>query len=310
LSKKLLIAIVGPTAVGKTALAIHIAEKYKTEILSADSRQFYKEMEIGTAKPNASELNRIPHHFVNNLSIHDAYNAGKYEKEALICLDKLFSTYDTAIMVGGSGLFVNALCNGFDELPDADDSLRTKYDTILKEQGIAVIQQELQEKDPIYYEMVDKNNPRRLIRALEVIHNTGLPYSQFRKKEAKTRSFSVCKIGLTMDKEELRKRIDKRVDEMFAMGWLEECMKLYPYKELNALRTVGYTELFDFIEGKADWDTTVQNIKTNTWHYAKRQLTWFKKDKDVKWFSPVDILEIEKYIDHIHTNLVSYDRYP
>jgi len=297
LSKKLLIAIVGPTAVGKTAVAIDIAQKFHTEIVSADSRQFYREMEIGTAKPTVGELNKIPHHFINNLSVHDEYNAGKYEKEALTCLTNLFKTHDKVILAGGSGLFVNALCNGFDELPDGDTELRTKYEKVLKEEGIVVLQKEVEEKDPEYYSVVDKNNPRRLIRALEVIHQTGLPYSQFRKKKTVTRDFSIRKIGLQLDKEVLRERIDKRVDEMLANGWLDECKKLYEYRELNALRTVGYTELFDFIAGKNDWNTTVENIKTNTWHYAKRQLTWFKKDGEIKWFSPNDMEGICRYIE-------------
>jgi len=286
LSNKLLIAIVGPTAVGNTAIAIDIALKLKTEILSADSRQFYREMEIGTAKPSAQELNKVPHHFINNLSIHDEYNAGKYEKEALACLSTLFKNHDKVVLAGGSGLFINALCNGFDELPDADLQLRETYEKILRDKGITVIQQELAEKDKAYYDIVDRNNPRRLIRALEVIHQTGLPYSQFRKKKVATRDFSVLKIGLQLEKEELIQRIDKRIDDMLAAGWLDECKNLYSYKELNALKTVGYTELFDFIAGKNDWSTTVQNIKTNTWHYAKRQITWFKKDKEIKWFSP------------------------
>jgi tRNA dimethylallyltransferase len=298
LSKKLLIAIVGPTAVGKTTVAIDIAQKFHTEILSADSRQFYREMEIGTAKPTAEELNKVPHHFINNLSVQDEYNAGKYEKEALACLTSLFKTHDKVVLAGGSGLFINALCNGFDELPDGDAELRAKYELVLKEEGIGAIQKEVEEKDPEYYSVVDKNNPRRLIRALEVMHQTGLPYSQFRKKKTVTRDFSILKIGLQLDKEVLRERIDKRVDEMLSNGWLDECKKLYEYRELNALRTVGYTELFDFIADKNYWNTTVQNIKTNTWHYAKRQLTWFKKDAEIKWFSPNDMPEIVAYINN------------
>jgi tRNA dimethylallyltransferase len=296
LLNKLLIAIVGPTAVGKTAVSLKLAAQFNTEILSADSRQFYREMEIGTAKPTGEELQKVSHHFINNLSIQDDYNAGKYEKEALVCLSGLFKTHDKAILVGGSGLFVNALCEGFDELPDGNTELRVKYEDVLKNKGIEVIQKELEEKDPAYYETVDKNNPRRLIRALEVIHQTGLPYSQFRKKEPKNRGFKTLKIGLDLEKEELKERINKRVDEMLVNGWLEECKELYKYRKLNALKTVGYTELFDFIVGKNDWNITVQNIKTNTWHYAKRQLTWFKKDSDIKWFSPDDLPAIMEYI--------------
>jgi tRNA dimethylallyltransferase len=296
LSQRLLIAIVGPTAVGKTALSINLAEHFNTEIISADSRQFYKEMEIGTAKPSAAELKKVPHHFINNLSIKNEYNVGKFEKEALACLDKLFQNHEKMIMVGGSGLFVNAVCHGFDELPEADLELRKKYEDLLLQKGIEPLQQELKEKDPAYYETVDRRNPRRLIRALEVFHQTGKPYSQFRKKGGKERNFNFLKIGLELDREILRTRIDKRVDEMIAMGWLEECRQLLPYKNLNALKTVGYSELFDFLEEKCDWDTAIQNIKTNTWHYAKRQLTWFKKDKDIKWFAPN---ELESILNHI-----------
>jgi len=298
LSNKLLIAIVGPTAVGKTAVAINLAEELHTEIVSADSRQFYREMEIGTAKPTAEELKKVPHHFINNLSIHDEYNAGKYEKEAVTCLAKLFEKHDKIILVGGSGLFIDALCNGFDELPEADLKLRERYEDVLKNEGISALQQELQSKDPDYYNEVDKNNPRRLIRALEVINQTGLPYSQIRKRKVAQRDFAIIKIGLNLDKEILRERIDKRVDDMLTAGWLDECKSLYEYRNLNALRTVGYTELFDFIAGKNDWETTVQNIKTNTWHYAKRQLTWFKKDKDIKWFYPTEIEAIQSHINN------------
>lgn len=296
MSTKLLIAIVGATAVGKTAIAIKLAQELSTEILSADSRQFYREMEIGTAKPSTEELKIVKHHFINNLSIQDEYNAGKYELEALACLEELFKKHDKVVLAGGSGMFVDALCKGFDKLPEADIVLREKYETLLKDKGIEPLQNELQEKDPVYYSEVDKNNPRRLIRALEVIHQTGQPYSKFRTRKPAQRSFSILKIGLNMDKELLRERIDKRVDEMLANGWLGECEALYAYRNLNALRTVGYTELFDFIDGKIDWPTTVQNIKTNTWHYAKRQLTWFKKDKEIKWFGPEKYTEIRNTV--------------
>jgi tRNA dimethylallyltransferase len=296
LSKHVLIAIVGPTAAGKTALSIQLAKRFKTEILSADSRQFYREMEIGTAKPSAEELAEVPHHFINNLSIHDEYNAGKYEKEALACLDSLFKTHEKVLLVGGSGLFVNALCHGFDALPEGDAVLRARYEEIVKEKGIEPLQEELKKVDPEYYKEVDVNNHRRLIRALEVFHQTGLPFSHFRKKKTVQRDFTVIKIGLMPDKEVLRKRIDKRIDDMLEAGWLDECIKLYANRNLNALKTVGYTELFDFIEGKTDWNTTVKNIKTYTWHYAKRQLTWFKKDREIKWFSPDEPGVIEEWI--------------
>jgi len=281
---KTLIAIVGPTAVGKTALSIQVAEKLHTEIVSADSRQFYREMEIGTAKPTAEELKKVTHHFINTLYIDDDYSVGNYEIDALQCLEELFKTHDNVLLTGGSGLFVKAVCDGLDKLPSGSKEIREHYENLFKEKGLEPLQIELLDKDRNYFDTVDKQNPRRLIRALEVINLTGKPYSEFRKRKPAERNFGVVKIGLNMDKEILRKRIDQRVDNMLAAGWLEECKKLYPYRHLNSLKTVGYTELFDFIEGKTDWETTVTNIKTNTWHYAKRQLTWFKKDKEVKWF--------------------------
>ncbi len=258
------------------------------EIVSADSRQFYREMEIGTAKPSAEELQKVKHHFINSLSIQDDYSVGDYEKDALKRLDELFKNYDTVILLGGSGLFVNAVCEGLDTLPSGDKEIREHYEKLFSEKGLEPLQQELKEKDPAYFEIVDKQNPRRLIRALEIISLTGKPYSDFRKKTPAKRDFSVIKIGLNLDKEILRKRIDQRVNEMLVNGWLEECRKLYPFRNLNALKTVGYSELFDFIEGKTDWTTTISSIKTNTWHYAKRQLTWFRKDKEVTWFSPLE----------------------
>jgi tRNA dimethylallyltransferase len=280
---KTLIAIVGPTAVGKTALSVKLAEKLHTEIVSADSRQFYREMEIGTAKPSAEELKRVRHHFINSLSINDAYSVGDYEKYALQCLEELFKTHDKVILVGGSGLFVKALCEGLDKLPPGDKEIREHYEKLFKEKGLEPLQNELKEKDPLYFETVDRQNPRRLIRALEVIKQTGKPYSEFRQRKPAGRNFKVIKIGLYMDKEILRNRIDQRVAEMLKAGWLDECKRLYDYRNVNALKTVGYAELFDFIAGKTDWKTTENNIKTNTWHYAKRQMTWFNKDKEIQW---------------------------
>lgn len=292
---KTLIAIVGPTAVGKTALSIKLAEKLHTEIVSADSRQFYREMEIGTAKPSKEELKKVPQHFINSLYIDDDYSVGNYETDALQCLEELFKTHDKVLLTGGSGLFVKAVCEGLDKLPSGNKEIREHYENLFKEKGLEPLQIELLDKDRSYFDTVDKKNPRRLIRALEVINLTGKPYSEFRQRKPGKRNFEVVKIGLNMDKEILRKRIDQRVDEMLATGWLQECKELYPYRHLNSLKTVGYTELFDFIEGKTDWETTVTNIKTNTWHYAKRQLTWFKKDKEVKWFTKEE--EVMKFLE-------------
>ena len=292
---KTLIAIVGPTAVGKTAVSILLAEKLHTEIVSADSRQFYREMEIGTAKPSAEELKKVTHHFINTLYIDDDYSVGNYEIDALQCLEELFKTHDKVLLTGGSGLFVKAVCEGLDKLPSGDKGIREHYENLYKEKGLEPLQIELLDKDRNYFDAVDKQNPRRLIRALEVINLTGKPYSEFRKRKPAERNFEVVKIGLNVDKELLRKRIDQRVDEMLAAGWLEECKRLYPYRHLNSLKTVGYTELFEFIEGKTDWETTVTNIKTNTWHYAKRQLTWFKKDKEIQWFTGEE--EVIKFLE-------------
>ena len=292
---KTLIAIVGPTAVGKTAVSILLAEKLHTEIVSADSRQFYREMEIGTAKPSAEELKKVTHHFINTLYIDDDYSVGNYEIDALQCLEELFKTHDKVLLTGGSGLFVKAVCEGLDKLPSGDKGIREHYENLYKEKGLEPLQIELLDKDRNYFDAVDKQNPRRLIRALEVINLTGKPYSEFRKRKPAERNFEVVKIGLNVDKELLRKRIDQRVDEMLGTGWLEECKRLYPYRHLNSLKTVGYTELFEFIEGKTDWETTVTNIKTNTWHYAKRQLTWFKKDKEIGWFTGEE--EVMKFLE-------------
>lgn len=289
MTEKTLIVIVGPTAVGKTALSVKLAEKLNTEIVSADSRQFYREMNIGTAKPSAEELKRVKHHFINSLSIQDDYSVGDYEKDALKCLDGLFKKHDKVFLVGGSGLYVNAVCEGLDTLPPGDKQIREYYEKLFSEKGLEPLQKELKEKDITYFETVDKQNPRRLIRALEIINITGKPYSSFRKRKPAKRNFNVVKIGLSLDKELLKKRINQRVDDMLASGWLEECRELYPYRNLNALKTVGYTELFDFIEGKTDWETTVINIKTNTWHYAKRQFTWFRKDTGIEWFEAGDL---------------------
>jgi tRNA dimethylallyltransferase len=294
---KTLITISGPTAAGKTVVAIKLAEIWHTEIVSADSRQFYKEMEIGTAKPTAEELQKVQHHFINSLSIQQDYSVGHYEKDALQCLETLFVKYDKVLLVGGSGLFIKAVCEGLDTLPPGDAQIREHYEKLYTEEGMEPLQKELQAKDPLYFETVDRQNPRRLIRALEVINLTGKPYSEFRKRKPAARDFSVIKIGLNMEKELLRKRIGQRVDEMLASGWLDECKRLYPYRNVNALKTVGYTELFDFIDDKTDWDNTITNIKTNTWHYAKRQLTWFKKDKEVKWFEASEECEILKHIE-------------
>ncbi len=293
----LLIVVTGPTAAGKTAFSITLAKHFKTEIISADSRQFYREMEIGTAKPTRSELEQAPHHFINSHSIHDSYSAGKYETEALECIEKLFKKHDKLVMTGGSLLFINAVCEGLDALPQADAAIREKYNRLLLEQGIAALQQELKIKDPDYYKNADIHNPRRLIRALEVTELCGLPYSAMRSRQPKKRSFDIIKIGLKTQKGQLTEAINRRVDDMLRRGWLDECKKLYPYRHLNALQTVGYKEIFGFLDGKYNWADTVERIKIETRHYAKRQLTWLKREKDMVWFLPSQTGEAIQHID-------------
>jgi tRNA dimethylallyltransferase len=282
-SGKELIVIAGPTAVGKTRYAIELAQKYGTEIISADSRQFYRELRIGTAAPTPEELAAAPHHFIGNLSIHDYYNVSIYEQEALKLLDKLFETHKRVIAVGGSGLYIDALCYGIDELPDADEELRAEIKRRFAEEGIRYLQEEVKRLDPAFYEIVDRNNPKRLQRALEVCLATGKPYSSLRTNQRKQRPFKISKYVLTMEREQLYDRINRRVDLMMEAGLQEEVRGLLPYKKLNALNTVGYKELFRYFDGEISLDQAVTDIKTNSRRYAKRQLTWFKRYDDFEW---------------------------
>ncbi len=293
---KLLIVIVGSTAIGKTALSIELAKEFNTEIISADSRQFYKEINIGTSKPTQKELNTIKHHFINNLSIFDYYNVSKFENQALDCLKKIFSLKKYAIMVGGSGLYINAVCYGIDELPEPDNSLREKLKNIYKSSGIEPLKNELKKLDPEYYSIVDLANPKRIMRALEVCLTTGKTYTSLRNQQAKERNFNIVKIGLNRKREELFYMINKRVDLMIKQGLLNEVKNLYKYKNLNALNTVGYKELFDYLDDKLSLEKAIENIKTNTRRYAKRQLTWFKKDSSIHWFHPDEKQKIINFI--------------
>lgn len=297
---KSLIVLVGPTAIGKTAASIHIAEAFNCPIVSADSRQFFKEMSIGTAKPSAEEMQGVPHYFIDSHSITDEFNVGKYETEAIALLDTLFKTNDTVLLVGGSGLYIDAICKGFDELPEADAEVRTKINSLLEEKGIEALQELLKELDPEYYSKVDLQNPQRMSRALEVCLTTGEPYSALRKGNIKKRDFNIIKIGLNTEREVLYERINKRVDIMMQQGLLEEVKKLLPQKHLNALQTVGYSELFDFLENKTDLNSAVDSIKQNTRKFAKRQLTWFRRDEEIKWFEPN---ETEKILQFLKTKL-------
>ncbi|HTK19423.1 MAG TPA: tRNA (adenosine(37)-N6)-dimethylallyltransferase MiaA [Mucilaginibacter sp.] len=298
-SPKKLIVIAGPTAVGKTAAAIKLAQQLKTEIISADSRQFYREMSIGTAKPDAAELAQAKHHFIDSHSITENFTVGNFEKEALQLLDELFKTCDKVIMVGGSGLFIQAVTQGFDDLPTADPEIREELNRELAKNGIERLQQKLKEADLNYYNQVDLNNPQRLIRALEVFEATGKPFSSYRKATINTRPFESIKIVLDLPREELYNRINQRVDMMVEQGLIEEVRSLLPYRHLNALNTVGYTELFDHFDGKTDLLTAIDLIKQSTRRFAKRQLTWFRKDKDMKWIRADDPNLIGEIIQQI-----------
>ncbi|POY38375.1 tRNA (adenosine(37)-N6)-dimethylallyltransferase MiaA [Solitalea longa] len=286
---KKLIVVVGPTAVGKTRTAIELAKHFKTEILSADSRQFFKEISIGTAKPEDAELAEAKHHFINSHSIFDEINAGRFEVEALALLEQLFQKYDTLIMVGGSGLYINALCDGLDDLPKADESLRQQIVERYENEGLSYLQQEVERLDPEYFKQVDVNNPQRLMRALEVCLMTGEPFSTFRTKETKNRPFQIIKIGLNLPREELYQRINHRVDLMVNAGLVEEVQSMEASKHIYALQTVGYTELFDYFEGKHDLQKAIDLIKQNTRRFAKRQITWFNRDKGTHWFQPEEV---------------------
>ncbi len=292
MKNKTLIVLVGPTAIGKTALSIDIAKALNTEIISCDSRQFFSEMKIGTAPPSAEELSAVKHHFIRHLSVEDQYSVGVFEKESLALLNELFKEKDTVLMVGGSGLYVDAVVKGLDEFPEVESEIRER----LKKESIETLQQLLKEKDPEYYESVDINNPQRLIRALEIAIGTGKPYSYYRKQNHTERPFKSIIIGLNTEREELYNRINKRVDLMMEAGLLEEAKQLHPLKHLNALQTVGYKELFEHFDGNTDLNTAVEEIKKNTRRFAKRQLTWFKKTENISWFEPHQKQEILNYI--------------
>jgi tRNA dimethylallyltransferase len=288
LNQKYLIVVAGPTASGKTGLGIRLAKHFGTVILSADSRQFYQEMSIGTAKPTPEELAAVPHHFVNSLSVHDEYSVGDYEREAIALLDRLFREKDVVLMVGGSGLFIRAVLQGIDEFPDVPLSVREAIQEELKEEGMGHLQAELQKKDPYYYQRMDIHNPHRLIRALSVIRVSGQPFSAFLGKGRPQRGFRPIIINLAWERPELYDRINCRVDLMMAAGQEAEARSLYPLRHLNSLQTVGYQELFDYFEGKTDLADAVELIKRNSRRYAKRQMTWFRKVEGAGSFHPSD----------------------
>lgn len=300
MNNKLLVVVTGPTAVGKTSLSIELAKHFNTVIISADSRQFYKQLNIAVAKPDQNQLKEVEHHFINVLDIADYYNVAQFETDVLQKLDEIFAEKDIAFLVGGSGLYIDAVCYGIDYFPDVPDDLRNSLNNIFEQKGIEELRRILKEKDPEYYNVVDKDNPQRLLRAIEVCLITGKPFSEQRLNEPKKRNFNIIKIALNMDRAVLNERISVRVDEMLDAGLIDEAKELYKYKELNSLKTVGYREFFDYFESKYTIEEAVEKIKTNTRRYAKRQVTWLKKDESYKWFSPE---QKEVIIDHIKSNM-------
>lgn len=295
-----LLVIEGPTASGKTDIAIELANYFGSEIISADSRQFFKELPIGTAAPKVIQQQKVNHHFVGMLSVVNDYNVSKFEHDVLKLLNNELVQAPIVILVGGSGLYVDAVCKGIDILPDTETLIRKDAKAILEKDGIEGLREKLHQLDPEYYKKVDLNNPVRLLRAIEVCLQTGMPYSQLRKNLPKSRSFDIIKIGISVPRKVLVERINNRVDQMIVEGLVEEAKSVYPFKEKNSLNTVGYKELFSFFENKLTFDQAVEKIKTNTRRYAKRQMTWFRKDKDIHWF---DFDDLKGMIAYVKTKL-------
>ena len=294
-TKKLFI-ILGPTASGKTALSIELAKKLNTEIISCDSRQFYKELKIGAAPPNKEQLQKIKHHFIQHLSIKENYNIGRFEEDSIKKISSLFKIYDNLILVGGSGLYIDAVCNGLDNIPQTPKEIRDRINNEFSEKGISWLQEKVKKIDLDFYQKSDISNPQRLKRCLEVYQNTGEKISSFYKKEKRKRDFKIIKIGISIEREKLYNRINQRVDQMIKNGLIDEAKKLLQHQKLNALNTVGYKELFDFFDNKIDIETAVEDIKKNSRRLSKRQMTWFKRDKQINWFKINKENEIIKFI--------------
>ncbi len=292
-----LIVLLGPTGVGKTELSLRVASHVGSPIISADSRQLYKELVIGTAAPTAEQLARIKHYFVGTLSLSDYYNASQFEEEVLICLENLFQSTSNVVMTGGSMMYIDAVCNGIDELPTVSQEIRTNLMKRFEVEGLDPIREDLKRLDPQHYNEVDLNNYKRVIHALEICLMTGRPYSELRTNTKKTRPFRIIKIGLTRDREELCDRINARVDQMMRDGLLEEARHVYPYKHLNSLNTVGYKEMFNYLDGEWPLDFAIEKIKRNSRVYARKQMTWFKRDKEIDWFHPDNIEGILTFLD-------------
>ncbi|HTE26437.1 tRNA (adenosine(37)-N6)-dimethylallyltransferase MiaA [Flavitalea sp.] len=290
---KTVIIIVGPTAAGKTAIAIRLAQQLKTEIISADSRQCYIEMDIGVAKPSKAELEAVHHYFINSHSIHQPANAADFEAYALNAAEEIFTKHDIAVMVGGTGLYIRSFCEGLDIIPPIDPVLHNEINASYDKFGLEWLKQEVSELDPLFYATGEIDNPHRLLRALEVIKATGHSIRHYQTQHKKQRAFNIIKLGIAPPKPILQNQIDKRVDQMIVAGLVDEVKSLVPYKSLPPLRTVGYTEIFEYLENKINLESAIENIKIHTRQYAKRQITWFKKDPDIRWFQPDDELPID-----------------
>ncbi len=293
---KTLVVILGPTGVGKTDTCIRVAKHFNVPIINADSRQIFQEIPIGTAAPTQVQQQEIKHYLVGNHHLDDYYSASMYEQDVLSLLEKLFTSQDIALMSGGSMMYIDAVCNGIDDIPTVDEQTRQWMKQRLHDEGLPVLVEELRQLDPIHYEYVDKNNPRRVVHALEICHMTGKTYTSFRTNKIKERPFQIIKIGLNLPREELYQRINQRVLNMIQEGWVEEALKVYPKRELNSLHTVGYRELFDYLDGLYTLDEAIDKIQSNTRRYMRKQLTWFKRDQKIRWFSPNNIEEIINYI--------------
>lgn len=294
---KTLLVLIGPTGVGKTELSLRLAERFQADIISSDSRQLYADLKIGTAAPTPEQLARVPHHFVGTLQLTDYYSAAQYETEVMKLLSVLFQEKDIVILTGGSMMYVDAVCKGIDDIPTVDEETRTLMKQRYEEEGLDNLCAELKLLDPEYYKIVDLKNPKRVVHALEICYMTGRTYTSFRTRSAKERPFNILKIGLTRDREELYERINRRVDMMIEDGLLEEAKVVYPYKHLNSLNTVGYKEIFNYLDGEWDLSFAIEKIKQNSRIYSRKQMTWFKRDEEIVWFHPEQEKEILNYIE-------------
>jgi tRNA dimethylallyltransferase len=293
---KTLVVLLGPTGVGKTELSLHLAKQFQTPVISSDSRQIYKDLVIGTAAPTTAELQEVKHYFVGTLNLTDYYSASQFEEDVIRLLTSLHETHDTVIMSGGSMMYIDAICKGIDEIPTIDDKLRSDLKELFEREGLEPIRQRLKMLDPVFYKQVDLQNHKRVIHALEICLMAGRPYSSLRTNATKERPFQIVKIGLSREREELYERINNRVDAMMENGFLQEASALYPHRNLNSLNTLGYKELFDYLDGNCTLDEAVEKIKQNTRIYSRKQMTWFKRDKEITWFHPDEMKAIVNYI--------------